>query len=111
MKAPPLVPRRVHAVSHRGARLLPDTVAAGAKEQDRRRKLILSAIASLPVSAIYVTERGESLDARSACWQQLVPMLLTANVSQLVIERLTGVEACDERDVGDALRKPTRSAR
>jgi len=76
-----------------------------AKEQDRRRRTILSMIATLPVSAVYAAERGESLDARSACWHALIPMLLASNVSELVIERLAGVEARDEGDVGDALRK------
>lgn len=76
-----------------------------AKEQDRRRRAILSMIASLPVSAVYAAERGDSLDIRSACWHLLVPMLLASNVTNLVIERLAGVEARDERDVGDALWK------
>ncbi|MGH4001074.1 MAG: hypothetical protein ACRDTJ_26860 [Pseudonocardiaceae bacterium] len=76
-----------------------------AKEQDHRRKTILSVIASLPVSAAYAAERGDSLDTRSACWHALVPMLLASNVNELVIERLAGVEARDEGDVGDALRK------
>lgn len=76
-----------------------------AKEQDRRRRTILSMIASLPVSAVYAAERGDSLDSRSACWHVLVPMLLAADVNELVIERLAGVEARDERDVGDALWK------
>ncbi|MGH4010007.1 MAG: hypothetical protein ACRDTH_17955 [Pseudonocardiaceae bacterium] len=76
-----------------------------AKEQDRRRRTILSVIASLPVSAVYAAERGDSLDTRSACWHALVPTLLAANISELVIERLDGVKARDERDVGDALWK------
>lgn len=79
-----------------------------AKEQDRRRRSILSAIASSPVSAVFAAERGNSLDARSACWHVLVPLLLTLDVSELVIESMVGVEARDEGDVGDDLRKADR---
>jgi hypothetical protein len=53
----------------------------------------------------YAAERGDGPDARSACWHVLVPMLLEPNVTELVIERLAGSEARDERDIGDALRK------
>lgn len=76
-----------------------------AKEQDRRRKSILATIGYAPVSAVFASEPGDSLDARSACWHVLIPMLLTSSISELVIERLEGVEARDEQDVGDALRK------
>lgn len=65
----------------------------------------LVGVASLPASAVYAAERGGSLDTRSACWHALVPMLLASNVNELVIERLAGLEARDEGDVGDALRK------
>lgn len=76
-----------------------------AKEQDRRRREILSVIRSSPVSAVYAAERGDGPDARSACWHVLVPMLLESHVAKLVIERLAGSEARDERDIGDALQK------
>jgi hypothetical protein len=63
-------------------------------------------ISSSPVYALYATEQGKSIDARSACWHVLIPQLLTFNVGELVIESMEGLEARDRRDIGDALRKP-----
>jgi hypothetical protein len=76
-----------------------------AKMQDRDRRSFLSALLPLPVTAVIVEARGIEVQARSACWSQLVPRLIELNVQRLTIERTEGAELRDRRDILEGLVK------
>ncbi|HEY0636432.1 MAG TPA: hypothetical protein VGD67_02190 [Pseudonocardiaceae bacterium] len=71
-------------------------------ESERDRKAFLSAVVRTPVLGAFVTTTpGPS--ARSDCWAQLVPWLVTIGVVKLRIESIDGTEARDRRDIRMAL--------
>ena len=60
------------------------------KQQDRDRREVLSRIRCEDFRALFVVSRGREPEARSACWAQLVPLLLDYDVAELAIERMHG---------------------
>lgn len=73
------------------------------KQNDADRKLFLDAVIARDVAAIFVVTQGRKLTARSPCWALLMPRLVSAGVTSLVIEGIEGREDHDRRDIRDAL--------
>ncbi|MDQ3151349.1 MAG: hypothetical protein M3R63_06420 [Actinomycetota bacterium] len=80
------------------------------KQQDRDRREVLSRILCEDFRALFVVSRGREPEARSACWAQLVPLLLDHDVAELAIERMQGGEDRDRRDIRDALVRASGTA-
>ena len=80
------------------------------KQQDRDRREVLSRILCEDFRALFVVSRGREPEARSACWAQLVPLLLDHDVAELAIERMQGGEDRDRRDIRGALVRADRTA-
>lgn len=76
-----------------------------AKMQDRDRRSFLSSLVPLPVTALFVEARGLDVEARSACWAQLVPRVIELHVRSLTIELTEGAELRDRRDILEGLIK------
>ena len=76
-----------------------------AKEQARRRRLILSTVRDSGLRALYHEVRGVEHTARATCWTELVPQLVDLDVRILTIEALDGSEISDRANISTALAK------
>jgi len=76
-----------------------------AKEQNPRKRLILSTIGRESIQVLYAEAQGKQHIARDDCWSALVPAMLRHRATRLVIERLDGAEVADQRSISDALAK------